>query len=106
MVFYRIDPNSPFIVRAPAATYLAAVVEFADKAKVRRMAVAQSDGSWKSLRGALPVGLVLSTETPSSPPGLTAWLDRQFIISKCVFTLPDGWAEINTHLLKHGALDG
>ena len=106
MVFFRIDPNSPFIVKAPAATYLAAVVEYADKAKVRRLAVAQSDGVWHTIRGALPAGLVLSSEPLSKPDGLVAWLDKQFIISKRVFVLPDGWAEVNTHLLKLGAFDG
>lgn len=106
MVFFRIDPITPFIVKAPAGTYLAAVVEYADKAKVRRTAIAQTPEGWRILRGALPMGLILSTEAPSSPPGLTAWLDKQFIISKRVFTLPDGWSEVNAHLIKHGAFDG
>ena len=107
MTFYRVDPTATAIVRHSGRDVTLVVVEYAELFERARLGLLCTAGEWKPIRGALPAGPLF--HAMALPEGLLRWLTTTPVVnqqSHLVFELPDAWADLNTHLLRHGALNG
>lgn len=106
MTFFRIDPSATAVVRHSGRDAVLVIVEYAQLFTRMRLGLICLAGEWKPIRGALPSGPLL--RAMPLPDGLLPWLEGVPVSSDNypVFVLPNAWADLNAHLLRHGALNG
>ena len=106
MTFFRVDPSATAVVRHSGRDDLLVVVEYAQLFTRMRLGLMRGAVEWKPIRGAIPSGPLF--RAMALPDGLLPWLEGTPVSAENhpVFVLPDAWADLNAHLLRHGALNG
>ena len=106
MTFFRVDPSATAVVRHSGRDAILVVVEYAQLFTRMRLCLICVAGEWKPIRGAIPSGPLF--RAMPRPDGLLPWLEGSQVSAENhpVFALPNAWADLNAHLLRHGALNG